>query len=325
MAHGRATEEETMEIFDSPEELEAKMTTLIEMVRNSKHFVAFTGAGISTSAGIPDFRGPQGVWTLQDKGMEPKMEKLMEELLPTQTHMALVALQNQGLLKYVVSQNVDGLHLRSGIRPENLSELHGNTYIECCEKCHKSYLRCFSTTSNAGDDVDFSKLSMKQWPHGTGRRCDDSSCRGILRDNIINFGETLPTRPLELAEVNCQQSDLIICLGSSLTVSPACDLPKTRTEGGNLCIVNLQRTPLDDIATLRIFAKVDDVIGGLMKALDIPIPSFEPPPLSEVEERLLQQIIERKKNPKAKITGASEQKEKRETDQGEKEKGCLVM
>lgn len=106
------------ELVESPSELDDKARQLANLIRQSKHFIVFTGAGISTSAGIPDFRGPEGAWTLLAQGRERTTETTSPlQAIPTATHMALVALQDGGLLKYVVSQNCDGLHRKSGILP----------------------------------------------------------------------------------------------------------------------------------------------------------------------------------------------------------------
>jgi mono-ADP-ribosyltransferase sirtuin 6 len=113
--------ESLKEHFDSPDILEKKSEELVKLIKEAKHFTVFTGAGVSTSAGIPDFRGPQGVWTLQAQGKkrtEPTVSTL--KAIPTPTHMALVKLQSEGILKYLISQNVDGLHRRSGILPEKV-------------------------------------------------------------------------------------------------------------------------------------------------------------------------------------------------------------
>lgn len=107
-----------IEHFDSPEVIDQLATTLAENIRAAKHFIAFTGAGVSTSAGIPDFRGPQGAWTLRAQGKEVLFKgETTLQAIPTPTHMALVELQQRGILKYLVSQNCDGLHRRSGILP----------------------------------------------------------------------------------------------------------------------------------------------------------------------------------------------------------------
>ena len=139
------------ERFESSDEVDRKAQTLVNQIRKSKHFIAFTGAGVSTSAGIPDFRGPEGAWTLLKQGRQ-RTGKAVNTLqaIPTPTHMALVELQNRGILKYLVSQNCDGLHRRSGILPERIAELHGNSNREYCKDCGKEYIRgtCFSPSAS---------------------------------------------------------------------------------------------------------------------------------------------------------------------------------
>ena len=122
-------------MFDSDEELSRKMDILAEIVGNCQHLVVHTGAGVSTTAGIPDFRGPKGVWTLEKKGVAPQTDVSFSDARPTPTHMAMVALEREGILKYVVTQNIDGLHLRSGLPRNKFSELHGNVFVERCETC----------------------------------------------------------------------------------------------------------------------------------------------------------------------------------------------
>ncbi|KAA8526625.1 hypothetical protein F0562_008172 [Nyssa sinensis] len=113
------------EIFDPPHVLQKKIEKLGLMIQKSKHLVVFTGAGISTSCGIPDFRGPKGVWTLQREGKGvPEASLPFHRAMPSITHMALVELEKAGILKFVISQNVDSLHLRSGLPREKLAELH---------------------------------------------------------------------------------------------------------------------------------------------------------------------------------------------------------
>ena len=285
------TEEEKKEYFDSPEELDNKVMMLAEMIISSQHFVAFTGAGISTSTGIPDYRsgyntvletGP-GCWeTAANKQKYAKAQKTgdksvkkpadkgtlrtsIQKAYPSKTHMALVELTEKDHLKFVVSQNVDGLHRKSGIPPQNLAELHGNTNLEVCTQCGREHMR---------DNRVRTAQHVKE--HKTGRICDTLGCGGALIDSIINFGENLNENILELGEQNCQHADLCLVMGSSLRVTPAADMPKsTAANGGNLVICNLQKTPLDNYATLCIYAKCDDIMELLMKKLDYQIPSWQ--------------------------------------------------
>jgi NAD-dependent SIR2 family protein deacetylase len=137
------SEEEKKEYFDTPEVLDQKCEQLALMIRSAEHFVAFSGAGISTSAGIPDFRsgydtvletGP-GAWEKaanKEKVTKKIVTKPIQKAVPTLTHMAFVGLMEEGLLKFIISQNVDGLHRKSGISPEKITELHGNTNLELC-------------------------------------------------------------------------------------------------------------------------------------------------------------------------------------------------
>lgn len=117
------------ERFDSATKLDQVASQLATLIQNGKHFIVYTGAGVSTSAGIPDFRGPEGAWTKRAQGKELNFDgNKTLRAMPTATHMALVALQEKGLLKYVVSQNCDGLHRRSGIQP--VSCIPNNFYSE---------------------------------------------------------------------------------------------------------------------------------------------------------------------------------------------------
>lgn len=158
------SEEEKKEYFDDPHVLDEKVTMLAEMVLTAQHMTVFTGAGISTACGIPDFRsgfdtvmetGP-GCWeTAANKAKYAAMQKDpkkkvaqgakvgMAKAKPSLTHMAFVELMEQNHLKHIVSQNTDGLHRKSGIDPNRLSELHGNTNLEVCMKCGAEYMRDF--------------------------------------------------------------------------------------------------------------------------------------------------------------------------------------
>eukprot|EP00794_Sanderia_malayensis_P019232 gene19232-21160_t len=274
--YGIDDEKEKTEFFDSAEKLGTKLDQLAEWVNESEHLIFFTGAGISTSTGIPDFRsgmqtvlptGP-GVWELRDRGVtRPKVAKTTQTLqaVPSVTHMAIVQLQKQGIAKFIVSQNTDGLHLRSGVHAGALAELHGNTNLETCVRCKEKYLRDFRT-----------RAARKVHDHDTGRLCSFPRCKGKLRDSIINFGESLPEKDLNDAFSHAEQADLCICLGSSLRVSPANEIPSLVAKAGKRVVIgNLQETPLNKKSSLVIHALCDEIMTGLMQRLKIPIPKWE--------------------------------------------------
>ena len=232
-----SSEEEKREYFDSPKELDEKVSMLAEMVIMSQHMTVFTGAGISTACGIPDYRsgfntvmptGP-GCWeTAANKDKynaminDPKkkaatgIKTQISKAKPSLTHMGFVELMERGHLKHVISQNVDGLHRRSGIDPHRLSEVHGNTNLEICKKCGKEYMRDFRV-----------RTAQKVHSHETGRKCEDPNCKGDMIDTIINFGENLNKDILDAGFQNGAMSDLCVAMGSSLRVTPAADMPSS--------------------------------------------------------------------------------------------------
>nr|KAF6482043.1 sirtuin 6 [Molossus molossus] len=231
------------EIFDPPEELERKVWELAKLVWQSSNVVFHTGAGISTASGIPDFRGPHGVWTMEEQGLAPKFDTTFESARPTKTHMALVQLERVGLLHFLVSQNVDGLHVRSGFPRDKLAELHGNMFVEECVKCKMQYVR----------DTVVGSMGLK----ATGRLCTMAKARGLRA---------------------CRIADLSVTLGTSLQIRPSGNLPlATKRRGGRLVIVNLQPTKHDRQADLRIHGYVDEVMTRLMKHLGLEIPAWDGP------------------------------------------------
>ncbi|KAJ5404484.1 hypothetical protein N7509_004355 [Penicillium cosmopolitanum] len=263
--------------------VDKKAATLVKQILQSKHFIVFTGAGISTSAGIPDFRGPDGNWTLRAQGRPRTKHANTLQAIPTPSHMALVELQNRGILKYLVSQNCDGLHRRSGILPETISELHGNSNRESCYDCDKEYIRGNRRTIRSFDsiahltDTDFRAVSTYEkgdHDHRTTRKC--ARCGGALYDTIINFGESLPAKAMELAQKNAEIADLCLVLGSSLTVTPANSIPEIvgEAKGAKLAICNLQETPIDNLTDIRVFSEADVLMTKVMEKLNLPIPPF---------------------------------------------------
>lgn len=282
------TEAEKKEYFDSPEVLDQKVQKLANLILQSERFWAFTGAGLSTAAGIPDYRsgantvietGP-GCWekmaniakarkngTLKNEPIaKNRFNTTIQKAFPTKAHMALNALQECGLLKGIISQNIDGLHRKSGFPADKLYELHGNTNLEFCAKCDKAYMRDFRCRRNGNKNFD----------HVTGRKCDNPKCYGDLYDSVINFGENLRDDVYNPAEQYGTSADVMLSLGSSLRVTPACDIPFDMTQnGGKLVIVNLQKTPLDKHAELVIHGRIQNVMGILMEKLNIAIPEFK--------------------------------------------------
>jgi mono-ADP-ribosyltransferase sirtuin 6 len=249
------TQKEIEEHFDDEEKVDAAARQVAQLLKKSKHAVIYTGAGISTSANIPDYRGPTGVWTLKDKGLRPVNTISIEEAFPTYGHYAIRKLVDEKLVKYVVSTNVDGLHRRSGVDEQHIAELHGNCYREVCSVCEKEYLRGYDVTNTVRN---FTK-------HLTGRKC---TCGGPLKDTIIHFSENLPERELKLAIKHAESSDLAIVLGTSMRVQPACSLPSMAISNkGDLVIVNLQITPYDDESEVRVFARTDLFLERVMKHL----------------------------------------------------------
>ncbi|MEJ2248474.1 MAG: Sir2 family NAD-dependent protein deacetylase [Candidatus Lokiarchaeota archaeon] len=241
-------------------DLKEKIEIAAQWIVKANHFVAFTGAGISTSSGLPDFRGPNGVWTRRDKGLPPpKMKIPLDEVKPNENHYALVELMNLGKLKYVISQNVDGLHLKSGIPFEKLAELHGNRFFMKCLKCRKKI-----TFEDAGWDKNI---------YGNGYRTDPKRsdqpncphCGGRLISSIVNFGDPLPEDELEEAFQHSIESDVFFVIGSSLVVTPAANMPGlARNNDAKLIILNQGETPYDNVADLRFFNKIKDVLLSIV-------------------------------------------------------------
>ncbi|PVH74128.1 DHS-like NAD/FAD-binding domain-containing protein [Cadophora sp. DSE1049] len=255
------------ERVEPPQVIEKKAQIIADHIKQSKHFVVFTGAGISTSAGIPDFRGPDGAWTLRAQGRQ-RTGKTVSTLqaIPTPTHMAIVELQNRGYLKYLISQNCDGLHRKSGIRSDRISELHGNSNRESCRDCGKEFIR-----------ADFRAVATYEKTvrdHRTGRKC--ARCGGVLVDSIVNFGESLPAEALQRAFDNAKDADMCLVLGSSLTVSPANEIPEVTglNRNAKLVVCNLQETPLDDLVDTRVYSRTDDLMVRVMQKLSLLIPPF---------------------------------------------------
>jgi len=215
-------------------DLDQRIKTLAQWMFEAKRLVVFTGAGISTESGLPDFRGPDGIWTRQAQGL-PAKTRDFSSVEPNAGHMAIVELQKLGKLSFLISQNVDNLHLRSGIHPDLLAELHGNVAKLRCSRCEAQ--------------VDKSTA------------LDTCSCGGRLVSSVVNFGQPLPQKELADSYRHSQNCDLFVVAGSSLVVTPAADMPRVALRyGARLVIINQGETPLDRVGHLRFEERIGEVL-----------------------------------------------------------------
>eukprot|EP00727_Mastigamoeba_balamuthi_P001528 m51a1_g11372 putative silent information regulator family protein (576) ;mRNA; r:16195-18490 len=254
----RAYDDERAEWEEPDETFLPKVAAVAALVDKARHCVVYTGAGISTSANIPDFRGPAGVWTLRDKGVAwGAVGGDYDGARPTLAHYAVTELARRGRVRFVTTTNMDGLHVRSGLPRHLVEELHGCMYKLFCSRCHAFVY--------SPDDVDRG---------APDHRTDDTCCwcGGVLLDTIVNFSDTYRSE-LEpvVALFQAKRADLALVMGTSMNVQGAASYPEKAlaNPGGALVIVNLQHTPYDHLATHRIYAKTDRFMGALMAALGI--------------------------------------------------------
>ncbi|NHI93991.1 MAG: hypothetical protein EAX96_15995 [Candidatus Lokiarchaeota archaeon] len=241
--------------------LDKKLEELALIIANSKRLVVFTGAGISTESGLPDFRGPDGVWTRRDKGLPPRpMNKPWSEVDPNLAHTSIVELQNIGKLDFLISQNVDNLHLKSGIRQDLIAELHGNTTLMRCLKCDAR--------------MTFKEANWDKSVWGTGYRTNPvyknqpkcPKCGGRIINSIVNFGDSLPEKDLREAMEHSAKCDVFLVIGSSLVVTPAAHMPQIAIENGaKLIILNEGKTPFDNVADIRLWDKAGEIMSKVIK------------------------------------------------------------
>jgi NAD-dependent deacetylase len=245
------------------------MLSLQQMLEVSEYTVFFTGAGISTESGIPDFRSPGGFWTqhkpitfqnfIDSKEARRKswrrkfeMELMMKNASPNLGHMAISKLVKNGDVKLVITQNVDGLHQLSGIPENKIVELHGNTTHARCLTCHKHYSLSF---------IRHEFMSNNEPP-----TC--SSCGGLIKTATISFGQPMPENEMDRAEAGTKASDLFIVVGSSLVVYPAAGFPASaQRRGAKLIIINRESTELDHTADLVVNAEIGPTLSALTDAL----------------------------------------------------------
>ena len=249
--------------------LEENIRVVVDLLRQARHAVSLTGAGISTPSGIPDFRSPSsGLWENADpfkvatifgfktqpqhfyNWIRPLAATVMKAH-PNPAHTALARMERLGILKTVITQNIDMLHTRAG--SQNVVEVHGHFREMTCIRCYEVYESTPFITPFLATGVV---------PH-----CP--ACGGVLKPNVILFGEQLPVRELIAAQQAAAQCDVMLVAGSSMEVAPACDLPvKARQHGAAVVIVNLDETPVDAMAQVIIRDDVATVLPQIADALE---------------------------------------------------------
>jgi NAD-dependent deacetylase len=231
---------------------------LRDLIAASRNAVVFTGAGISTESGIPDFRSPGGIWSRhkpiyfqdflasEEKRREYWRLKFLADrdirkAAPNAGHLAVAKLVSSGKVGFVITQNIDGLHQASGVAEEQVIELHGNTTYAACLDCGRRF--------------ELGPIRAAFERDEALPACD--RCRGIVKTATISFGQAMPTEAMRRAEVATLSCDLFLAVGSSLVVYPAAGFPElAKRNGARLVILNRDPTPLDPLADLVLHTEI---------------------------------------------------------------------
>lgn len=252
-------------------DLKALIQSAVELMAEADKILVFTGAGMSTESGIPDFRSPGGIWSkfdpsdflyqriISDQGAREKYWQMsaeyygtMKNALPNPGHLAIKALEDAGKLLALVTQNIDNLHQKAGNSIEKIIEIHGTAFSVCCLNCGKRYER---------DLIEDRLRAGVRVPS-----CDE--CSGILKPDTISFGQAMPQDKVQESLRFARECDLCLVLGSSLVVYPAASIPAHAVEhGAKLVIVNRDETPLDRAAHLVIHDSAGLVLPEIIKGL----------------------------------------------------------
>ncbi|HEY3135864.1 MAG TPA: Sir2 family NAD-dependent protein deacetylase [Blastocatellia bacterium] len=235
---------------------------LRRLVAESRRAVVFTGAGVSTESGIPDFRSPGGIWTKYQpidfrefKSSEEArretwrrkiaVDEAVSQAQPNRGHRAIAHLVKQGKVSSIITQNIDGLHQRSGIPDEQVIELHGNGTYAACLDCAKRYELA----------EIFAAFRLKEDPPV----CD---CGGFIKSATISFGQPMPLEAMRRAQMESKSCDLFLAIGSSLVVYPAASFPAVAKQSGSrLVILNREPTDLDYLADLVLNLEIGPTLG----------------------------------------------------------------
>ncbi|MCK6555892.1 NAD-dependent deacylase [Candidatus Binatia bacterium] len=252
-------------------DIEAAIATVREWVRAAQRIVVLTGAGISTDSGIPDFRGPKGVWTrnpaaekmatlqhymadpdIRRRAWKARMAALEKEPAPNAGHRSLVTLEHMGKLHTLVTQNIDGLHQAAGSSPERIVEIHGTIHQVMCMFCGERGPMAATLDRVRAGEEDPPCLS----------------CGGILKSATISFGQALVTEDLNRATEAAQACDLMLAIGTTLSVYPIAGIvPVAKEAGARVVIVNAEPTEMDYLADRVIRGSIGTLLGRLF-ALD---------------------------------------------------------
>jgi len=247
------------------------ITQVAEWILESHKLVVFTGAGLSTESGIPDFRSPGGVWDRYHPAdfdfqnflsressrekywqMATEMYAAIREARPNLAHLAVYELDRLGKLDVVITQNIDGLHERAGHAADKIIELHGTALHVTCLQCGKQYDR---------DEIQERVRQGIKAP-----TCD--ACRGPLKPATISFGQAMPERETREAYRRSAGADLFLVIGSSLVVQPAASMPLVAKRGGSrLVIINRDPTPCDDLADRVIHSQAGPTMAAIAEAV----------------------------------------------------------
>jgi NAD-dependent deacetylase len=244
---------------------EAAVAQAAALLLNSGAGIAFTGAGVSVESGIPHFRGEGGLWTKFDPYKVTHIDTFRKDpsqywtyslnhrrpdAEPNPAHRALAELERWGYLRAVITQNTDGLHQRAG--SGEVIELHGSSHAVVCLDCEARFPR---------DQAD--RLNREHCPPSC------PSCGGhFLKPTVVLFGEALPMAALRDAQALAMSADLVLIVGSSLQVYPAAGIPRlAREHGADLCIVNAEATPFDDVAATVIYGKAGEVLPEIVSRI----------------------------------------------------------
>lgn len=251
----------------SKQQINRQIEAAANLILGSQHLVVFTGAGISTESGIPDFRSPGGIWDQFDQKVfdldsfleDERSRALHWELFsslgadasPNPAHFAVGELCKLDYAKAVITQNIDGLHQRGGVPAEIIHELHGTMSSFTCVGCGEKFTR---------QDV------MQMTNQSSVPACPE--CSGILKPDVVFFGEPLPISALKQAERQSLASDVFLVIGSTLTVYPAAVMPEyALSRGARLIIINLSTTSLDGKASITIRAKAGQVLPEIVNSV----------------------------------------------------------